>query len=51
MPYELEKVKGGYYVATEGTGKRHSKKPLPKERAKAQMRALYVNLVDADKKK
>ncbi len=51
MPYELEKAKGGYYVATEGTGKRHSKKPLPKERAKAQMRALYVHLMDADRKK
>jgi hypothetical protein len=51
MPYELEKAKGGYYVATEGTGKRHSKKPLPKERAKAQMRALYVNLMNSDARK
>jgi hypothetical protein len=41
MPYEIKKVKGGYYVVTEGTNKKHSKKPLPEERAKAQMRALY----------
>ena len=51
MPYELEKVKRGYYVATEGTGKRHSKKPLPKMRAAAQMRALYANLMDSDARK
>ena len=41
MPYDLKKAKGGYYVVTEGTGKKHSNKPLPKTTAEAQMKALY----------
>jgi hypothetical protein len=41
MPYELKKAKGGYYVVTETTGKKHSKKPLSKDTAERQMRALY----------
>lgn len=53
MPYELEPspVGRGYFVATKGTGRRHSKKPLPKARAIRQMRALYVNMADADKRR
>ena len=43
MPWTLEKSGAGYYVVTKGTGRKHSKKPLPKERALAQMRALYAN--------
>lgn len=49
MPYELKKVKGGYKVQKKGgeltsTGRRYfSNSPLPKERAEAQMRALYVS--------
>jgi hypothetical protein len=39
MPYKLEKVKGGYYVITKDTGKRHSLHPLTNEKARAQ---LYV---------
>ncbi len=39
--YQLEKCKGGYYVVNKDTGMRHSLKPLPLERAEAQMRALY----------
>jgi hypothetical protein len=42
MPYKLEKCKtGGYYVVSTDTGMRHSMKPMPKEKAEAQMRALY----------
>jgi hypothetical protein len=43
MPYETRKVGSGYKVFKKGTSKSFSKKPLPKERAKAQMRALYMN--------
>ena len=41
MPYELKKARGGYYVVTEGSGKKHSKKPLSKDTAERQMKALY----------
>lgn len=47
--YEIVKVKGGYKVQKKGgeltsTGRRYfSNKPLTKENAKAQMRALYAN--------
>jgi hypothetical protein len=41
MPFSLKASKGGYYVITEGTGKKHSNKPLPKMNAEAQMKALY----------
>ena len=47
--YELVKVKGGYKVQKKGgeltsNGRRYfSDKPLTKETAKAQMRALYAN--------
>lgn len=47
MPYELRKSGSGYVVVTQGTKRAHSKKPLPLERAKAQMRALYANEPDA----
>lgn len=50
MPYEIKKVKGGYYVVTEGTNRKHSKKPLPEARAKAQMRALYYATANEAKK-
>ena len=42
MPYKLEAAgKGRYFVVNSDTGMRHSLKPLPLERAQAQMRALY----------
>jgi hypothetical protein len=50
MPYELEKVINGYYVITQGTGFRHSKRPLSLSRAKAQMRALYANMPESEKR-
>lgn len=41
MPYELRKKGTGYVVVNTQTGKEHSKKPIPKARAEAQMRLLY----------
>ena len=41
MTYALSRSKNGYFVVTEGTGKKHSKHPLTKETATKQMRALY----------
>jgi uncharacterized protein YeeX (DUF496 family) len=45
MPYKLRKAPGKelYWVVTKETGAKHSKDPLPKARAEAQMRALYAN--------
>jgi hypothetical protein len=53
MPYKLEPnpTGRGFFVATKGTGRRHSEKPLSKARALLQMRALYANMVDADKRR
>lgn len=47
MPYELRKAGKGWLVVTKGTRRAHSKKPLPRARAEAQMRALYANEPDA----
>lgn len=41
MPYQLIKRGTGYIVKNTATGKEHSKKPIPKARAEAQMRLLY----------
>jgi len=45
MPYKLRKAprRNLYWVVSKDTGLKHSKDPLPMERAKAQMRALYAN--------
>lgn len=51
MPYEMSPSGRGYFVITKGTGRRHSKKVLPRETAVRQMRALYANVADADKKR
>jgi hypothetical protein len=44
MPYKLRKSPGRnlYWVVNKDTGRKHSKKPLPRSRAQAQMRALYA---------
>lgn len=49
MPWKLRKApkKDLYWVINKETGKKYSKEPLPKERAEAQMRALYANAPDA----
>lgn len=43
MPWHLEKSGNGFKVVTNATGRSHSKKPLPKKRAQAQLRALYAS--------
>lgn len=51
MPYELvPAAHKKFYVATKDTGAKHSKKPLPRKRAVAQMRALYANVKDTARK-
>jgi hypothetical protein len=40
MPYELKKMKNGYYVVSLETGKKHSKRPMSKAKAEAQLRIL-----------
>ncbi len=47
MPCDLVRSGSGWKVRSKDTGKTHSNKPLPEERAKAQMRALYANVPDA----
>jgi hypothetical protein len=47
MPWQLVKVDGGYFVETISTGRKHSKEPLTKKKAEAQLKALEIN---ADKK-
>jgi hypothetical protein len=44
MPYKLRKApqRNLYWVVNKETGEKYSKDPLPEERAKAQMRALYA---------
>jgi hypothetical protein len=46
MPYAIKHLKGGFKVKKDIAGpvKYFSKEPMPLERAKAQMRALYVNM-------
>src|SRR3990167_5475987 len=43
MPYELQKVDGGYKVGKRDGSKKFSKKPLSKKKAVAQQRAMYAN--------
>jgi hypothetical protein len=53
MPFRLKKCRGKdlYWVITTDTGKKHSIEPLPKERAEAQMKALYINTMNEIKPK
>lgn len=44
MPFYLKKSKGGFYVETKDTGRKHSLAPLPLAKAVKQMRALYYNV-------
>lgn len=46
MPYHLVKSGSGYKVRNKRTGKTYSKSPIPRERAEAQMRAMYANSSD-----
>ena len=49
MPYRLRKApkKDLYWVVNKDTKQKYSKEPLPKEKAQAQMKALYANVPDA----
>lgn len=43
MPYKIKKTKGGYKVCKKRGNKCFSKKPLPKEKAKAQLSAIGLH--------
>jgi len=47
VPYKVKKSGSGYKVVSTKTGKTHSRKPLSKKKAEAQMRALHVHVKDA----
>jgi hypothetical protein len=49
MPYQLVKVPKGYFVRSVN-GTYMSREPLPLERAKSQMKALYINVSDSRNK-
>ena len=42
MPYKLKAEGMGYKVVNTATGREHSKKPIPKSRAEAQLRLLQA---------
>ncbi len=44
MPYKLEPAGNNLYYVVTPDGRRMSHKPMPKERAEAQMRALYAHM-------
>jgi hypothetical protein len=52
MPWHIAEAHGvsppGFFVVTNDTGRKHSKKPLTKEVAKKQLAALHIH---ADKSK
>jgi hypothetical protein len=48
MPYHLKETPNKLYYVETPAGRKMSKHPMPKERAEAQMRALYSHL-DQDK--
>lgn len=43
MPYSLRRSGTGYFVVTQGTRRKHSKRPLSRRMAVRQMRALYAS--------
>lgn len=49
MPYEMKKQGSGYVVVSKDTGKAHSNQPMSKQKATAQMRALYANMKNEGK--
>lgn len=44
MPYKIKKSGKGYKVCKKRGGKCFSKKPIPKKRAKAQLRAIAMHM-------
>lgn len=49
MPYKLQETPQGFFVVNKATGKRMSKKALPRKRAVMQLRALYASEAQATK--
>jgi 2'-5' RNA ligase len=47
MPFELQQSGPGWIVVNSETGKPQSRRPLPRARAAAQLRALYAKVPDA----
>lgn len=47
MPYKVVAEGSGFVVINTDTGRKHSRKPLPRARAEAQARALYANVPEA----
>ena len=47
----VEDPRGGWYVVTKRTGRKHSLEPLSKETALAQMKALYLRVPESRSKK
>jgi hypothetical protein len=43
MPYKIKKSGSGYKVTNKNTGKTYSKKPMSKQKARAQQCAMYAN--------
>lgn len=43
MPFKIVKVKSGFKVKNENTKKVYSKKPLTKEKAGKQLKAILIN--------
>lgn len=43
MPWQIIKADAGFYVETISTKRRHSKEPLTKSKAEAQLKALELN--------
>jgi hypothetical protein len=50
MPYKLRKApkRDLYWVVSTETGKKHSKEPIQKDKAEAQMRLLYMKMDDVE---
>jgi len=48
MPYSVVKSGEGFKVRNKNTGKTYSKKPLSREKAKAQMSAIHASSNEAD---
>jgi hypothetical protein len=46
MPFKVKKIKGGFAVFNQDTGKQKNKKPMTKVKASKYLKALYANSKD-----
>jgi len=51
MPLKLQRENGGFKVVNTDTKKEYSQKPIPKKRAKAQLRLLTAIIKEKSKQK